>query len=305
MLSQDARQKLATVIGNLMHRSIEEARKVPYVLPQDEIIDILVRDPEKFASLVHAEQAASAQYSTGTLTAQMDAIAELAQLTVLDRFDMSFGEKNRSDDDLKPAVDAIHQLTRDLAVYVGNTVTLFEKEFERFADKFRQSLQQSGQALIQVGMHPEDMHWIEEGAESYFDSGEYLQAFLYDRLLSIRVITREMVSVPPGYSLAEKLLARGLPRTDSLWPLMRFVLRAKYVSQEAWGDLFDVLARLTRGASQQRYLLIDAIERDAIFCCNLLCDSFTNLKRLSPADLRVAVGKALEARTPRAGSRPV
>jgi hypothetical protein len=206
MLSETARKKLAMVLGQLICRAIEDGRKIPYVLEPDEVIDILVRDPAKFTQLVNQEEDGQTQFSTGTLTAQLDAITGLGQLEILDRYDMSFGESNGSEENLKSAVDEIHQLTRLFAVYIGNTVSLFEKEFDTFASKFHQSLHGTGYSLGRVNLQTEDLNGIEESANRYLDSGKYIQAFLVDRLLSMHVVTRELVSVPQGYSVSAKMI---------------------------------------------------------------------------------------------------
>jgi hypothetical protein len=77
---------------------------------------------------------------------------------------------------------------------------------------------------------------------------------------------------------------------------VKFVLRASYLSQGAWGDLFPILARLVH---QNNGLftplqLIDLIERDVFFSCNLLCMSFAELKELPPAERRSGIGRRLE-----------
>jgi hypothetical protein len=298
MLSQTARRKLALVIGQIIGRSIEEARNIPFVLENDEVIDILVRDPDRFNSLINQEQVGKAQFSTGTLTDQLDAVAELGQLEVLDGYDMSFGETNSSEEDLKPAVNLIHHLTRLFAVYLGNTVTLFEKEFDTFVSKLNSSIQSGDRSLEQVRLDPDDMLEIEHIADKYLDFGKYMQAFLVDRLLSMHVVSKKLISLPQGYSLATKLVERLCHREEAAHPFLTFVLRASYVSQGGWEDYLVAAVRYSIQHPSWRSVLIGAIERDAIFCCNFLRDSFGNLKHLSSAELHQRIEAELRDRIP-------
>jgi hypothetical protein len=296
MLSQTARKKLALVIGRLICRSIEAARNIPYVLERDEVIDILVRDPDRFTSLINQEQAGKTQFSTETLTDQLDAAGGLGQLEVLDRYDMSFGTANSTEEDLKPAVDEIHQLTRLFAVYLGNTITLFEKEFDTFVGKLNSSLHGVDQPLEHVSLNARDMIEIQQFAENYLNSGKYLQAFLVDRLLSTHVVSRKLISIPEGYSIATKLIGQIWEKGNAAQPFLKFLLRATYVSQGGWEDYFSAVVQFAALRIPWRSDLIGAIERDAIFCCNFLCDSFGNLKRLSSTELHSTIESALRDR---------
>ncbi|MBM3790516.1 MAG: hypothetical protein FJW35_09230, partial [Acidobacteria bacterium] len=143
-VSQEIKDKLSVVLGNLIVRCIEDARTVPYVLDQDEAVDILVRTPHLFMKLVREEHSGRAELAREKLTARLDAISELGQFEALDAYDMSFYGPMESDADLSPVMNRIIHLTRTFVVYVSNTVTVFEKEFDSFVHKLRQSLQLAG-----------------------------------------------------------------------------------------------------------------------------------------------------------------
>ena len=99
-------------------------------------------DPARFEKLVQAEQADKSEYSKSDLTVKLDAAAELGKLDAVEAFERSFW--NGPEIDLEPILDLVNQLTRTFAVYAGNAATLFDKAFEDFMDKFRQSLQKAG-----------------------------------------------------------------------------------------------------------------------------------------------------------------
>jgi hypothetical protein len=296
--SQRVRQKLALVIGNLIRRCIEEARRIPYVLDQEQIVDILVGDPAFFAKLVQDEHHDRTEFSSERLTAKLDALTELGQFEAIDTFDVSFSRPVESDADLDPVLDLVNRLTRTFVVYVGNMVTIFEKEFQLLMERFRQSLQQGEMRLDAVNFTPSDMAELEKEAELYIDAGQFLQALSFDRLLRSEVITKELITLPSAdYSFNRNLLKSVQKDADRFAALVKVVLRACYISQGAWQDNFVTLVDLLYAEENagQRSQLIDAIEQDGVFCCNLLCESFANLKKWSPAQRRAAIEKKLES----------
>jgi len=292
--SPEIRRKLVLVIRNLICRCVEEARSVPYVLRREELVDLLLRNPDRFKKLVEEEGADRVEYSKDTLTAKLDALDEIGQFEVLDRCDTSLYGQSESDGDLSPAINHINQLTRTFSVYVSNTVTLFEKEFELFTQKLHDMLSKSGMALRVVEFTEEDLAELEKGAETYLASGRLLQAFVFERLISCHVITKQVVALPPGYSLGKKLIGLAAKDAGLFTNLTRFILRASYVSQGGWNDLFAMLISIVDGDTRSRTVLVDLIEQDAIFACNLLCGAFSELKHQSPSDRRAAIQKALE-----------
>ncbi|HYK91039.1 MAG TPA: hypothetical protein VE398_19865 [Acidobacteriota bacterium] len=296
--SQELREKLVLVIGNLICRCIEEARKVPYILDQEEVVRILVENPRLFEKLVRDEQLESTEFSKEKLTARLDTLRELGQFEALDTWDMSFSGRIESNADLAPILKQVNQLSRTFAVYVSNTLAIFEREFELFMEKFHQSLQRAGVTARSMELTTKDLSGLARRAEPYLTSGQFLQAFSFDRLLNSQVITKDAIIVPsPGYSFKRDLMQGALKDVKPFSPLVKFILRVSYISQGTWNELFDVLVNLvdTQPGRFSRAELIDLIQQDIIFTCNLLCEPLANIKDWSPAKRSAAIEKKLTA----------
>lgn len=303
--AQEIRQKLVLVIGDLICRSIEEARKIPFVLDQEQVVELLVGDPAVFAKLVREEQYDRTQYASNRLTAKLDAAIELGQFEALDAFDLSFASRIDSQAELDQVMAQVNQLTRTFAVYIGNIVTIFEKEFQLFMEKFRQSLQQIGMSIRAADLTPADMVGLERRAEAYLPAGQFLQAFAFDRMIHSQVITEELVHLPsPAYSFTRNLMRSALQDASQRAALVKFILRACYISQGSWQDIFGALVELADQEPDMcsRLFLIDRIEQDSVFCCNLLCESFANLRQLPPAERRTAIEGRLDRWRSKAGT---
>lgn len=289
-VSAEIRNKLATLIGNLICRCIREARMIPYVLNRDEVINILMDDPARFEKLVQDEHAADAELSKTDLTVHMDAVAELGKLDSLEAFDQSFWEGPEVD--LTPILDLINQLARTFSVYLGNAATLFDKYLEEFMDRFRESLQQSGMVLKTIDFSLEDVALLESRAMNFLAEGEFLQAFTYDRLLTSQIMIGQLVNLPStGFTVRKDLIRRALHNPVQFAALTKFVLRVSYVSHGAWNDLFPILLKevLRDPAPVRAAQLIDIIERDIVFLCNLLCRSYGEIRELSSHQRRRAI----------------
>jgi hypothetical protein len=299
--SLEIRKKLATMIGHLICRCIDEARMIPTVLRREEVINILVDDPALFAKLVREEHADNSELSREDLTVKLDAVEELGKVDTLKTFDENFWEGPEID--LTPILDLINQWTRTFAVYIGNAATLFDKTFEEFMNKFRQSLQRVGMTIQTVDFTTADMAIFENAAASYLASGELLQAFTFDKLLSSQIMMKQVVNLPAaGFSLRENLMRRGLADPKIASALIQFVLRVSYISQGSWDDLVPLLARLVREPGMcGTALLIDHIERDIVFSCNLLCSSYADIRQWPPNQRRLAIESGLEKYASRAG----
>jgi hypothetical protein len=281
---------MAVMFGNLICRCIHDARMIPYILNQEEVIKLLVDDPSRFQELVQQEHFAQTEYSKKDLTLKLDVLEELGRFESLDAVKMPFWTGMEAD--LGPILDLTNQLTRTFAVYIGNASTLFDKSFEEFMDKFRQSLRQAGQTIQAIDFNIEDVAILEESAEAYLYKGEFLQAFTFDRLLSSQVMIKQVVNIPiPGLLLRENLIRRALKDANLSASLIQFILRASYISHGAWGDLFPILVALIHKepALCQSERLIDFIERDVVFSCNLLCKSYAELSRWPSAQRRAAI----------------
>jgi hypothetical protein len=302
--SPELRNKLVLVIGDLICRCMEEARKVPFILDQEQVVDILVANPDYFAKLVGEEQRDRTEYATDRLTAKLDAVIELGQFETLDAFDVSLARRTGAEVDLDQVLKQVNQLTRTFAVYFGNIVTIFEKEFQLFSERFRQHLQQSGMALETTEFTPRDMMALAERSQAYLTAGHFLQAFSFDRVLTSQVITKEIAVIPAGEcSLSRNLIRNGLQDANLSSAFVKFLLRICYISQGTWQDLFVTLVDLVQEepALFNKSSLIDRIEQDGVFCCNLLCDSFANLRALSSDERRNAIDKRLSRWRNKAG----
>ncbi len=296
--SREIREKMVQVIGNLISRCLEDARNVPWVVPKDQLIAMVIEKPEEFEALVEEEQRSRSELSREELTVRFDALAELGQLRALDQIDISFEGSSETDEGFKSAVELIHRMTQNFIVYTSNSLAIFEKEFESFAAKYRSSL--SGRKLVArtLRLDEEDLRGLLNAAGPYFSSGEFIQAFSFDHLLNSRVIPNDFVDFPRSGLLLSRHLIKGLLPDSSRFPeLARFTLRACYVSQGSWMDLFGTLLSLVRGeqASDHTALLVNLIEQDAFFTCNLLRDSFANLRSWQPARRRAAIENALQS----------
>jgi hypothetical protein len=305
--SEEIRRKLAALIGNLIGRCIREASMIPHVLSQEEIIDLLVSNPALYEKLVHDEHRDNTELSKTDLTVKIDVTKELEKLDGLEAFGQSFWDGPEID--LTPILDLTNQLTRTFAVYLGNASTLFDKEFEDFMSKFRQSLQRAGMNLKTVDFSLEDAAILEAKALAYLTSNEFLQAFTFDRLLSSQIMMKQVVNLPSaGFSLRENLIRHGLEDHSLSSPMIKFVLRACYVSQGAWEDLFNVLVKLVNKKTGlcSHDGLIDLIEQDVVFSCNLLCRAYSEIREWNAAQRRSAFEIALKKTQDSAGMlRPV
>lgn len=292
--SAEIRKKLAILIGHLVTRCIREARMIPTVLHREEVISILVDDPERFARLVREEHTDQTELSREDLTVKLDAVSELAKLDRLEIFERPFWDGPEVD--LTPILELIHQLTRTFAVYLGNAATLFDREFEAFMGKFRRSLAEAGMTLRAVDFSPEDMAVFEETAIGHIAAGEGLQAFTYEKLLSSQIMMRQVVNMPAGYSLRERLLRRALADAALTPALIRFVIRISYISQGAWEDMVPALLAIAResGGDGLMRLIVDAAEKDVVFSCNLLCRSYEEIRTLDATERRHEITGALE-----------
>jgi hypothetical protein len=294
--SVEIRKKLATLIGHLISRCINDARMIPTVLRREDVINILVDDPALFEKLVRDEQAGNSELSKEDLTVKIDAVAELGRLDKLEEFEKSFWEDSEAE--LSPIMDLTNQLMRTFAVYMGNASTLFDKTFEEFMEKFRQSLQRAGMQLKTFDFTLDDVAIFEEQARAYLSKREFLQAFTFDRLLSSQIMMKQLVNIPStGFSLRENLVRRALEDPELFPALVRFVIRISYISQNAWDDLFPILSKCVNEKTGliSPAQLVDFVEQDVVFLCNLLCRSYADIRLLPAAQRRLAIEEGLKS----------
>jgi len=292
--SREIRQKMAILVGNIIARCIQDARMIPYILNQEEVIKMLVDDPARFEALVQQEYSDRQECSKKDLTIQMDVSKEMGNFEALDAIEIP--SWTGSEADFKPILEMTNQLARTFAVFMGNASTLFDKSLQEFMNKFRQALLQAGMDVRAIDFEKEDFSILRERAETYLLKGELLLAFTFDRLLSSQIMIREVISLAESESsLREDLIRRALQDASLSVPLIKFVLRVSYISHDAWGDLFSALAALTRNEPDlcSPLQLIDFIERDIVFSCNLLCKSFAELSQMPPALRKSAIESAI------------
>jgi hypothetical protein len=294
--SVEIRKKLAMLIGHLICRCIYEARMIPTVLQREDVINILVDDPALFIKLVRDEDADKSEYSKEALTVKLDAVAELGKLDSLEAFRKPFWDGPEID--LSQLLALTNQLTRTFVVYMGNASTLFDRAFEEFMSKFRRSLERAGMTLRKVDFTLDDVATFENNTMSYLSTGEFLQAFTFDRLLTSQTMIKQVVNLPAaGFSLRENTVRHALKDPRLFSAMVKFVLRISYVSQGAWEDLFPILARLVHqesgpcGPAQ----LIDHIEQDVVFSCNLLRRSYAEIRQWTPVERRLVIERNLES----------
>ncbi len=298
--SQEVREKLVLVLGNLLCRCIEEARKVPYILDPDDAVQILIENPQHFERLVLDEQLDRTEFSSENLTARLDTFEELEQFKSLDAWDMSFSGRLEAAADLSPIVDRVNQLSRTFSVYVSNMITIFEREFALFVEKFRRSLRLTGMPIRAIELTSDDMAGLATRAKSYLFAGQFVQAFSFDRLLNCHVIDKDALIVPyPGYSVSQELMRSTLKVAGLFRPLVKFILRLTYISQNTWHELFEMLLRLVDAQCdlQTRNALVELIQEDIIFACNLLHEPFADVQHWTPDQRRAAIEAKLAAVT--------
>ncbi len=300
--SAEIRKKLALLIGSVICRCIGEARMIPHVLNREEVISILLGDPLLYEKLVQDEHSSNAELSKEDLTVKIDVAKELEKLDSLEGFDKSFWDGPEVD--LTPVLDLTNQLTRTFAVYLGNAATLFDRAFEDFMNKFRRSLQRAGMTLKTVDFTLSDVAVLETNAVSFLTAGEFLQAFTFDRLLTSQIMMKQVVNLPSsGFSLREDLIRYALNDPSLAAALVRFAMRISYISQGAWEDLFVIVLKQVREEPGQCSLsrLVEMIEQDVVFSCNLLCRSYAEIREWTAAQRRAALESSLKNYQNRAG----
>jgi len=292
----ELKERLVLLIGSLLVRCLNEARRIPYILDREEVVDILIKNPSLFETLVLQEQISDAEFARDRLTAQIDALRELGQFESLDALSVSFSSDGGDSPLLDPVLSQITELSRNFVVYTSNALTIFEKKFELFMDRFRDSLEAAGIKMTVLELTPKDMGSLEERAGSYLDQGQFLQAFLFGRLLVSPVITRQLVTLPKSdYSFSRNLIRRGLINEGIRQPLVKFILRTSYVSQGGWHDLFSTLLNSVceEPGPGGLSLLTTLIAQDPVFSCNLLCRTFPELARCNTRERSAAIEERL------------
>jgi hypothetical protein len=290
------KEKLILVIINLIVRSIEEAKKVPYLVEQENLVDILINHPDIYQQMVLEGQLDGGGVPKGKTIVKLDILSELNEFEGLDRFDMTLEGMMVQDDQNSPIFNQINLLSKMFMAYISNIITTFEKSYEQFLDRYRQSMQGMSQKVDVVQITWDDLGEVRQAAESMLAGGEFIQSFSLGRLLDPEVIASNLIHFPSADdSLARLLLVNAPQDVDKFRRLAKFILRASYISHNHWRDIFHVLAELAEQDPQRyhREVLISLIEQDSVFCCNLLHMTYESLFSWTPEDRRLAIEQAL------------
>lgn len=292
------KEKLILVIINLVVRSIEEAKRVPYLVEQENLVDILINHPDIYQQMVLEGQLDGNGVPKGKTIIKLDILSELNEFEGLDRFDMSLEGMMPQTDQDSPVFNQINLLSKMFMAYLSNIITTFEKSYEQFLDRYRQSMQGMIQKADVVEISWDDLGGVRQTAESLLDAGEFIQSFSLGRLMDPEVIASDLIHFPAvDDTLARLLLANAPQDVDKFRRLAKFILRACYISHNHWQDIFQVLAELAEHNPQRyhREVLIALIEQDSVFCCNLLHETYESLLARPPEDRRRAIEQALAA----------
>jgi hypothetical protein len=155
--------------------------------------------------------------------------------------------------------------------------------------------------LPSISLNAKDLEGIRRTAEGYLAAQRYVEAFSLGELIHPEIVKDLLFQFSEaGYSLVEELI-RGSPKIVTDYSgLVRFILRASYLSHNLWCDLFSGLMKLSEQDPQlyQRDLVLDLIEQDFVFCCNLLHIPYDEFCALRDAERSDAVRIRLNARFP-------
>ena len=293
--SLDVRKKWVLLLCNVIGNCVHKARMVPYILKQEEIINLLIEDPALFTQLIQEEQAVDNWDSKGNITANFDALDELQRIKAIDSFSDNY--RHLSLAEIDSFLDLINEMTHIFGIFIGNASILLDKRMDEFIGNYREFLSSQAMDVRRIDFTVEETVMLEKSAIAYIDNGEFLQAFTFARLLNEQGAIREMIRFPPlPMSLYEVLIRHTLNKTDKASDLIHFILHASYLSQGDWNDLFQILTRtiLNKPGEYDRLKYIEAIERNIVFCCNLLYKSIMELRDISPTKIRTSILQSLD-----------
>lgn len=288
--SEAINDKLSILLCNLIYNCIHKARIIPYIMKQEEVINILVEDPALFESLVQKEQSNHIGDSKKNLAVGFDAIYELQEEGPLNWTRNTLILK--TDKEIASFVDLINRQTTTFDIYINNAFTLLDKQLDDFVDRFHQFLQQNGMELKPVELSIETFKTFEEKAHSYLKSGEFVQAFLFERLLMEQSKIKKLIKIPElRISLRQRLVRYGITNSTLATDTLRFIIRASYLSKGNWDDLLQYLIQITQQEPGLLELstLLEHIENDVVFCCNSLKISLSDLKKTPTRKMRTDI----------------
>ncbi len=294
--SGTVKDKLVQVILNLARRSIDEARKVPYWVEQDNVVDILINHPDLYKTLVSEGQLEGDGVPQGKMLVKLDILAEIEEFRSLDKQLVGAWGSGQSKIDLESVSSQVNSLTKLFLAYHGNMVAIFEKEYDHFLGRFRKTLDETEEELHPFLLDQSDFEEARQMAEAYLAEQRFIEAFSLGKLFHPDIIRNLLFQFPdPEYSLVEELI-RESPKIEPAYSnLVRFILRACYLSHSLWCDLFVVLLKLVEQdpGLYHRQKILELVEQDIVFCCNLLHTTYDQLHSMSAEQRRAAIEASL------------
>lgn len=292
---QDIRKKLVLLLSNVIGSCILKARMVPYILKQEEIVNLIIEDPAYFEKLIQEEQSICNENSKDDITASFDALVELQKIKTIDSYAGNY--RHFSETEIQALLDFVNQMTRTFGVFVSNAFTLLDKRMAEFISNYREFLAEQQMVLRKIDFTADETGMLEESAVAYIHNGEFLQAFTFARLLNEQSTIKEIIRFPSSQApLYENLIKHSLKDPVLAADLVDFILHASYLSHGNWSDLFQILSRiiLKQPEESDRLKYIEAIERNIVFCCNLLHKSVTDIRDMPSTRIRIAILHSLD-----------
>jgi len=300
MSEQDRiKEKLILVLINLISRAIEDARKVPYVMEQDNLVDILINNPDIYQQMVLEGQIEGDGMPTGKVVVKLDILSQMQEFELLDQYDMTLASMAGHQESSSPVFNQINLLSKMFMAYISNMITTFEKSYEDFLERYRRTMRDAGQPVELVEISWEDLKNVRKSAEGMLACGHFIEAFSFGRLFDPEVVASDLFHFPAADdSLAQMLLLKPPSDIDQYRRLVKFILRVCYISHNHWQDIFFTLADLAEREPERyrRPLLVEMIDQDSVFCCNLLHQTTESLLGWTPAQRQEAIEKALAQR---------
>ncbi len=299
MEQQKIKENIIQILGNLISRSIEEARKIPYQMDQDTLVDILIGNPQIYKQMVLDGLIEGEGMPRGKVVVKVDILDQMAEFEGLDQFDLTFAGMVGQGPQNSPALGQIDLLTKLFLSYLSNLISTFERSYKDFMKSYHPALpSDSDPSLPAVELSWDDLGDLRKIVKELVQSGKFIQAFSYGPLLDPDIISNKWIRfLSANHSLAGILLPDLRWDPDSCRRLCKFILRASYISQSHWQDLFvDLVHFVSRDPEKyQRDTIIRQIESDSMFCCNLLHEPFQNVIIRRPGELRKAIEKKIAA----------
>ncbi len=294
--SNRIKRTLVAVIISLTRKSIEEAAVVPYVMEQDKLVDLFLQNPASYRNFLANGGLGGQSNSEGRMIVKENILAELGEFKSMDQFDLSFDRMMDQEEARIPVFNQVTMLTRMFSAYVSNVVTVFEEEYNNFLRRYRQAIQAAGQELRAIELGNDDLADLERAAKTRFVQGEFLGAFAYDRIFNPEVLKDDVLLFPQtSYSLGRRLIETAPKDAAFFTELIKFLLRASYISHNLWFDLLAHLIQLAESDPHKfrRTLLVHWIEQDSVFCCNLLQETYDALRWWTSNQRKNAIERTL------------